>query len=81
MNKDQALKITVDAIRLDATLSGEPANLNRVTFWLSELHYGRKWFGADWSHTVPRDIIQTAASIAREGHTPAQLLANALHTN
>lgn len=74
MDSSQALKITVNAIRVDSTLMGEPLNLNRVTFWLSELSYGRKWMGATWSHTVALDIIQTAASIASGNHTATQLL-------
>lgn len=74
MNTEQALKITVNAIRLDATLKGEAANLNRVTFWLSELSYGRKWFGDTSSRPVARDIVQTAAAIASQHYTPAQLV-------
>ena len=74
MNAEQALKITADTVRLDATLTGEAPNLNRLTFWLSELSYGRKWIGATWSHCVPRDIIRTAADITTQTHTAAQLL-------
>lgn len=80
MNKEQALKITVETIHLDSTLSGEPVNLNRVTFWLSELHYGRKWVGNSWSHCAgSRDIIKTAAEIAESNHTAAELTALATY--
>lgn len=75
MNTEQALKITLDTVRLDSVLLGEAPSLNRLTFWLSELSYGRKWVGATWSHCVPRDLIQTAAAIAEESYTPAALLA------
>lgn len=74
MTVEQALVITVNAIRTDATLSGEAVNLNRVTFWLSELSYGRKWFGDNMSHTVARDIVQTAASIAESEVSAARLV-------
>ena len=77
MNAEQALKITVDTLKLDAVLTGEPVNLNRTTFWLSELHYGRKWVGPTWSHTVPRDIIKTAANIAETHIGAAALVAAA----
>jgi hypothetical protein len=74
MDNATALRITVDTIKLDATLTGEEVNLNRVTFWLSELSYGRKWIGDSWSHVVPRDIIQTAAELASTEWTPNQLV-------
>lgn len=74
MNIEQALRITVNAIRTDALLSGEAVNLNRVTFWLSELAYGRKWFGGSMSRTVARDIVQTAASIAESEVSAARLV-------
>lgn len=74
MNAEQALKITLGAIQVDATLKGESVNLNRVTFWLSELSYGRKWFGPSWHHAVPRDIVQTAAAITSATYTPSQLV-------
>ena len=75
MNVEQATKITVDTLKLDATLTGEPANLNRTTFWLSELSYGRKWVGSTYSHTVPCDIIQTAAAIAENNYSAVELVA------
>lgn len=75
MNKDQALKITTDTIKLDALLLGEAPNLNRITFWLSELSYGRKHVGTTWSHTVPRDIIKTAAEITEQHMTAREILA------
>lgn len=74
MTTEQALVITVNAIRTDALLTGEAVNLNRVTFWLSELSYGRKWFGDSMSRTVARDIVQTAASIAETEVGPARLV-------
>jgi hypothetical protein len=74
MNTEQALKITVDTLKLDSLLTGEPVNLNRVTFWLSELSYGRKHVGASWSHAVPRDIVQTAAKITEGHYSPAELV-------
>jgi hypothetical protein len=75
MEAAEALKITVDTLKLDATLLGEAPNLNRVTFWLSEIRFGIKWTGSTWSHTVPRDIIKTAAAIAESNHTARELLA------
>jgi hypothetical protein len=75
MNAEQALKITLDTIKLDAVLLGEPVSLNRVTFWLSEIRFGIKWTGPTWSHCVPRDIIKTAAAIAESNHTARELLA------
>lgn len=75
MTVEQALKITADTVKLDATLLGEAPNLNRLTFWLSELSYGRKWTGATWSHCVPRDLIKHAANIAELHSTPAAILA------
>lgn len=81
MDNAVALKITIDTIKLDATLTGESVNLNRVTFWLSELSYGRKWLGATWTHTVPRDIIQTAAEIANSEFSAVQLVQLALASN
>lgn len=78
MNKEQALKITLDTIKVDAVLMGEPVNLNRVTFWLSELAYGIKRMGPnDVSRTNPRDIVATAASITTVDYTPAELVAMA----
>jgi hypothetical protein len=52
----------------------EPVNLNRVTFWLSELSYGRKHFADKWSHATENDIVRTAARIAEATHTANQLL-------
>lgn len=74
MKSLEALKITVDTVKLDATLLGEAPNLNRLTFWLSELSYGKKWVGATWSHCVPRDIIRTAAGITSNAFTAPELL-------
>ena len=74
MSVEQALVITSEAIRTDSILSGEAVNLNRVTFWLSELSYGRKWFGTTMSRTVPRDIVQTAAEIAESNVTAKRLV-------
>jgi hypothetical protein len=81
MNVEQATKITVNAIQLDATLSGETVNLNRVTFWLSELSYGRKWMGSTMSHFLSNDIVATAARIAAENHTTKQLVSLAIEGN
>jgi hypothetical protein len=75
MNAEQALKITVDTVRLDSVLLGEAPNMNRLTFWLSELHYGRKWTGTTWTHCVPRDIIKHAANIAETHSGTAAILA------
>lgn len=75
MNREQALKITVDTIKLDSVLLGEPVNLNRVTFWLSELSYGNKWTGDKvWQHTPTNDIVRTAAAIAESHHTARELV-------
>jgi hypothetical protein len=81
MNVEQATKITVNAIQLDATLSGETVNLNRVTFWLSELSYGNKWMGSTMSHFHSNDIVATAARIAEENLTAKQLVALATEGN
>jgi hypothetical protein len=77
MNAEQALKIITDFISLDAVLLSDSPNLNRTTFLLSELSYGRKHTGATWSHCVPRDIIRTAAEIAELDHTAAALTVKA----
>ena len=74
MNATEALKITVNAIRVDATLSGEAVNLNRVTFWLSELSYGRKHMGESLSMAGTNDIVRTAAALAEESHTASELV-------
>ena len=74
MNLEQALTIIINYIALDATLSGESVNLNRVTFLLSELSYGRKHTGPTWSHCVPRDIIRTAAEITESAHSASALV-------
>jgi hypothetical protein len=76
MDSKQALKITLNAICVDAALRGESeANLNRVTFWLSELSYGRKYFADKWSHAPQNDIVRTAARIAETVHTAPELVA------
>lgn len=75
MNKEQAVRITVDTLKLDAVLTGEAVSLNRVTFWLSELSYGNKWTGDKvWQHTPANDIVRTAAAIAESHYTAAQLV-------
>lgn len=75
MNAEQALKITVNAIKVDAVLMGEEVNLNRVTFWLSELSNGVKRMGqTDVSRAGSNDIVRTAASISEQHHTAAQLV-------
>lgn len=74
MNASQALEITLNAIRVDAILKGEAVNLNRVTFWLSELSYGRKHMGDSLSMAGNNDIVRTAAAIAEESHAAAQLV-------
>ena len=75
MNKEQALDVTLTAIRVDATLMGEPVNLNRVTFWLSELSHGIKRMGpTDVSRTIRGDIVATAAAIVTVDYTPAELV-------
>ena len=69
---------TLDTIKVDAVLMGEPVNLNRVTFWLSELSHGIKRMGPnDVSRTISRDIVATAASITTADYTPAELVAMA----
>jgi hypothetical protein len=74
VNATEALKITVNAIQVDATLSGETVNLNRVTFWLSELSYGRKWFNDSLSMAGNNDIVRTAAAITDQWVTASQLV-------
>lgn len=74
MNTTEALKITVNAIRTDAVLRADRVNLNRVTFWLSELALGRKHFAESWSHAGTNDIVRTAARITEETYSARQLV-------
>ena len=77
MNATQALDITVNAIRVDAVLSGEAVNLNRVTYWLSELSYGRKYMGSTLSMAGGNDIVRYAANVAENNYSAAELVAAA----
>lgn len=70
----EALKITTNAVRLDATLRKEDVNLNRMTFWFSELSYGRKWFADSLTMAGNNDIVRTAASITERAFTAPELL-------
>lgn len=74
MNIMQALEILKTWIGLDATLTGEQVNLNRTSFLLSEISYGKMHVGDGWHHVVPshrnadgtvrRDIHQRASEVA-----------------
>jgi hypothetical protein len=74
MNTTQALEITTNALRVDAALRSEPVSLNRTTFWLSELSYGRKHMGDTLSMAGSRDIVRTAAETVEGSMTAAQLV-------
>jgi hypothetical protein len=76
MNIMQALEILKTWINLDATLRSEQVTLNRTSFLLSEMSYGKMYVGENWHHIVPthrnvdgtvrRDIHAYAEAVATE---------------